>query len=157
MTAWGVSPPRSHIHPISCSTLPPPASIAMPLRTFPSSTSAPFCQQRQLIEAKRRDKRMQSGMMKANDDRPRSARKHDDATKPLMTGATNRGIQQAPYGECDIVNTVSRHPRIICGFTGFCAECRLPGIRSQSRRLFHALISAVIWMEIESYVKYSRV
>ncbi|KAK2192839.1 hypothetical protein NP493_21g01003 [Ridgeia piscesae] len=40
---------------------------------------------------------MQSGMMKANDDRPRSARKHDDATKPLMTGATNRGIQQAPY------------------------------------------------------------
>ena len=44
---------------------------------------------------------MQPGMMKANDDRPRSARSrlNDDATKPLMTGTTNRVNQQAPYGE----------------------------------------------------------
>ncbi|KAI0208775.1 hypothetical protein LSAT2_006571 [Lamellibrachia satsuma] len=56
--------------------------------------------QRQLMEAKQRNKRMQPGMMKANDDRPRSARSrlNDDATKPLMTGTTNRVNQQAPYG-----------------------------------------------------------
>ena len=51
--------------------------------------------QRQLMEEKQKAKRMQTGMIQVNENRPRSGRnaRLDDATRPLVTGSSNKGSQ----------------------------------------------------------------
>ncbi len=50
------------------------------------------------MEEKQKKKRLQPGMMQANETRPRSSRaRHDESTRPLVTG-TKRDKNQGAHG-----------------------------------------------------------